>query len=83
MRIAGLRAEAGILGHVRDGRAPQPLTLERREREDVAPLDRVPRRRAIARSAARVAEHREADGRLAGARLADEPEHLARRRPGT
>ncbi len=65
-----------ILRDVGDEPAAQALALERGEREDVAALD-AHLTASDAGSAARVPEDGQADRRLAGARLADEAEHLA------
>jgi hypothetical protein len=66
-----------ILGHVGDGATAQSAQLRLGEGQDVATVD-ADGARGDARPAPYVAEERNADRRLARARLPDEPHHLAR-----
>ncbi len=67
----------GVLGDVGDELASELLALERGEQEDVSTLD-ADLASGDSCAATRVTEHREADRRLPGSRLADEAEDLAR-----
>ena len=69
-----------VLRHVGDEAAAQPPQLVALEREHVDVAD-AHRAAADARAAPGVAEQRQAGGRLAGAGLADEAEHLAAAEP--
>ena len=72
----GVQRRARILRDVGDGAAAQPPQLALAEMGEVAPVDHDGA--AADRAAATdVAEQRHPDRRLARARLADQPEHLA------
>ena len=66
-----------VLGDVGDELASELLALEQGEQEDVSTLD-PDLASGDSCAATRVTEHREADRRLPGSRLADEAEDLAR-----